>query len=96
MLLSPTSFHDTVLSGSSVQSNLSIRRFYECMIPAMASPGQESESLNSQFVVDSMPAMIQTARPGGYLDHFNQHWLQYVRLPIEDPPGLEMDSSNSS
>ena len=26
------------ISGSSVQSNLSIRKFYECMIPVMTSP----------------------------------------------------------
>jgi hypothetical protein len=42
----------------------------------MASPGRESESLNSQFLVDSMPAMIHTARPDGYLDSFNKRWLE--------------------
>jgi hypothetical protein len=66
------------------------------MIPAMASAGQQSKSLHTQLPVDSIPALIHTARRDGYLDHFNQHWLQYMRLPIEDPPGLEMDSSNSS
>src|SRR5260370_35711479 len=30
------------------------------MIPAMASPGQESESLNVQFLVDSMLARVHT------------------------------------
>jgi hypothetical protein len=65
------------------------------MIPTMASAGQQSKSLNIQLLVDSIPALIHTARRDGYLDYFNQHWLQYVRLPIEDPPGLEMDSSNS-
>ena len=44
----------------------------------MASPGRESESLNSQFLVDSMPAMIHTARPDGYLDYFNKRWLEYL------------------
>jgi len=52
--------------------------FSGCMIRAMASPGQESESLNSQFLVDSMPAMIHTARPDGYLDYFNKRWLEYL------------------
>ena len=33
------------------------------MIPAVAYPGQESESLNVQFLVDSMLAMVRTARP---------------------------------
>jgi hypothetical protein len=84
MLPGPTSFHDTVLSGSSVQSNLSIRKFYECMIPAMASPGQESESLNNQFLVDSRPAMIHTARPGGYLDYFNKRWLECLGVIMYD------------
>src|ERR1700720_1106680 len=48
------------------------------MIRTMASPGQESESLNNQFLVDSMPAMIRTARPDGYLDYFNKRWLEYL------------------
>ena len=46
------------------------------MIRTMASPGQESESLNSQFLVDSMPAMIHAARPDGYLDYLNKRWLE--------------------
>ena len=36
----------------------------------MASPVQESESLNIQFFVDSMLAMVHTASPGGH--HFNR------------------------
>jgi hypothetical protein len=32
--------------------------FSRCMIRTMASSGQESESLNSQFLGDSMPTMI--------------------------------------
>jgi PAS domain-containing protein len=50
----------------------------------MASPGQESESLNSQFLVDSMPAMIHTARPDGYLDYFNKRWLEYLGVIMYD------------
>jgi PAS domain-containing protein len=48
------------------------------MIRTMASTGQKSESLNSQFLVDSMPAMIHTASPDGYLDYFNKRWLEYL------------------
>jgi PAS domain-containing protein len=48
------------------------------MIRTMALPGQESESLNSQFLLDSMPAMIHTARPDGCLDYFNKRWLEYL------------------
>jgi PAS domain-containing protein len=50
----------------------------------MASPGQESESLNSQFLVDSMPAMILAARPDGCLDYFNKRWLEYLGVIMYD------------
>jgi len=59
----------------------------------MASPGQESESLHSQFLVDSMPAMIHTARLDGYLDCFNKRWLEYAVLLVdpEDHPPPTLD-----
>jgi PAS domain-containing protein len=50
----------------------------------MASPGQESDWLNSQFPVDSMREMIHTARPGGYLDYFNRRWLEYLGVIMYD------------
>src|SRR5580704_6182606 len=50
----------------------------------MASPGQESESKHLLGMIDSIPSLIHTARPDGYLDYFNQRWLQYAGLPIED------------
>jgi len=40
--------------------------------------------LNSQFLVDSMPSIIQTAGPGGYLDYFNKRWLEYLGVTIYD------------
>ena len=54
------------------------------MIRTMATPGQESESLNSQFLVASMPAMIDTAGPDGYLDYFNKRWLEYLGVIMYD------------
>jgi PAS domain-containing protein len=54
------------------------------MIRTMASPGQESESLNSQFLVDSMPAMIHSVGPDGYLDYFNKRWLEYLGIMVYD------------
>ena len=50
----------------------------------MASPGQESESWNGQFLVDSMPAMVHTARSDGYLDYFNKRWLEYLGVIMYD------------
>src|SRR6266850_2122566 len=49
----------------------------------MASLGYESEAKNLLRIFDSIPSLIHTARPDGYLDYFNQHWLEYVGLPIE-------------
>jgi PAS domain-containing protein len=57
------------------------------MIPAMASPGQQSESLNVQFLVDSMLAMVHTARPDGHLDYFNKRWLEYLGVTLDDVCG---------
>ena len=40
-----------------------------------------------QELVDSVPALIHTARPDGYIDFFNQRWLEYVGLRSEDLEG---------
>ena len=40
-----------------------------------------------RFVLDTTPAMIHTGRPDGYLDYFNQRWLDYVGLPLEEMQG---------
>jgi PAS domain S-box-containing protein len=50
----------------------------------MASLGHESDSKHPERLIDSIPSLIHTAKPDGYLDYFNQRWLQYVGLPIED------------
>jgi PAS domain S-box-containing protein len=53
----------------------------------MASPGQKSEALNIQLLVDSIPALIHTARPDGYLDYFNKPWLEYLGATLEQVSG---------
>jgi len=40
-----------------------------------------------QELVDSLPALIHTGRPDGYLDFFNRHWLDFVGLRLEDLEG---------
>src|SRR4029453_16631806 len=37
--------------------------------------------------VYSLPALIHTGRPDGYLDFFNQRWLEFVGLRLEDLEG---------
>jgi formate hydrogenlyase transcriptional activator len=50
----------------------------------MASLGHESEPEHLLRILDSIPSLIHTARPDGYFDYFNQRWLDYAGLPIED------------
>src|SRR5258708_3122589 len=57
------------------------------MMRAMASPRQESESLDVQVLVDSIPALIHTARPDGYLDYFNKPWLEYLGVTLDRVAG---------
>jgi len=54
---------------------------------AMASAEQQHESLNIQLLVDSIPALIHTARPDGYLDYFNKPWLEYLGATLEQVSG---------
>jgi PAS domain S-box-containing protein len=53
----------------------------------VASPRPESEPLNIQLLVDSIPALIHTARPDGYLDYFNKPWLEYLGSTLEQVSG---------
>jgi PAS domain-containing protein len=68
-------------------SLLSICGFVGCIMPAMASSGQGSERLNAQLLVDSIPALIHTARPDGYLDYFNKPWLEYLGVALDKLTG---------
>src|SRR6266481_2981054 len=61
--------------------------FSGCIMPAMASAGQGSERLNAQLLVDSIPALIHTARPDGYLDYFNRPWLEYLGVTLDKVTG---------
>jgi len=45
------------------------------------------ESPDLQLVLDSTPALIHTSLPDGYLDFFNQPWLNYVGRSLEDLEG---------
>src|SRR5260370_26972586 len=40
-----------------------------------------------RLVVDTTPALIHTARPDGYVDYFNQRWLEYLGLALQDVCG---------
>jgi formate hydrogenlyase transcriptional activator len=53
----------------------------------MASSGQGSERLDAQLLVDSIPALIHTARPDGYLDYFNKPCLEYLGVTLDKVAG---------
>jgi formate hydrogenlyase transcriptional activator len=57
------------------------------MMHAVASQGQKSEPLNFQLLIDSIPALIHTALPDGYLDYFNLNWLRYVGVSLGELQG---------
>jgi PAS domain S-box-containing protein len=57
------------------------------MMPAMASLEQESTLLDIHLLVDSIPALIHTARPDGYLDYFNKPWLEYLGVTLDKVAG---------
>src|ERR1700691_4175817 len=56
---------------------------------AMASAGQQPGSLNIQLLVDSIPALIHTGMPDGYLDYFNKPWLEYLGATLEQVSGWD-------
>jgi len=43
----------------------------------------EDASLSLRQIIDSSPALLHTARPDGFLDFFNQTWLDYAGEPLE-------------
>jgi PAS domain S-box-containing protein len=61
------------------------------IIPTMASPAHDSDrsglAPDFQLLIDSAPALIHTSLPDGYLDFFNQSWLEYVGLSLEELKG---------
>lgn len=54
---------------------------------AVASQGHKSDPMNFQLLTDSIPALIPTTSPDGYLNPFNQIWLQYVGVSLGDLQG---------
>src|ERR1700746_1468112 len=61
--------------------------YSRCIILRMASAELQSDSSNIQLLVDSIPALIHTARPDGYLDYFNKPWLDYLGATLDDVTG---------
>jgi PAS domain S-box-containing protein len=56
-------------------------------------PVGKIEFADPQLLIDSIPALIHTSLPDGYLDYFNQRWLDYVGLALEHLQGWKWTSS---
>jgi PAS domain-containing protein len=41
------------------------------------------EDVNYRLVVDSTPALVFSARSDGYVDYFNQRWIDTLGVPLE-------------
>src|SRR6266567_4456528 len=59
----------------------------------MSTQGDEFDLADLQLLTDSIPALIHSSLPDGYLDYFNQRWLEYVGVPLEDVQGWEWRAS---
>ena len=62
-------------------------QFSRCIMRAMVQPQRESEPLDIQTLVDSIPSLIHTSRPDGYLDYFNKRWLEYLGVTLDKVAG---------
>jgi PAS domain S-box-containing protein len=64
---------------------------------SMASSGQGSgqpeHTPDLRLVINSTPALIHTGLPDGYLDFFNQTWLNYVGRSLQDLEGWRWTAS---
>ena len=74
-------------NSRTTMGSAAICRFPGCIMAVMASSGQGSERVNAQLLVDSIPALIHTARPDGYLDYFNKPWLEYLGVTLDKVAG---------
>ena len=74
-------------NSRTAMGSAAICRFPGCIMAVMASSGQGSERVNAQLLVDSIPALIHTARPDGYLDYFNKPWLEYLGVTLDKVAG---------
>src|SRR5262244_516803 len=52
-----------------------------------------SSERNLSLMINAIPALIHTARPDGYLDYFNQQWLEYLGCSLVDVEGWKWTAS---
>jgi PAS domain S-box-containing protein len=60
-------------------------------IEEKAEPGlgniERGDMYHFRLALDTIPAMVHTAQPGGSCDYFNQRWLDYLGVSLDDIKG---------
>jgi len=54
---------------------------------ACAEEALHSSQRDLSVMINTIPALIHTSRPDGYLDYFNQKWLEYLGCSLSDVEG---------
>lgn len=49
--------------------------------------GMQASEQRYRYLTDSMPQIIWTARPDGYLDYYNRRWFEYTGMTLEQTEG---------
>jgi PAS domain S-box-containing protein len=63
------------------------KNIMQTMASAAHDPDRPGPAPDFQVLIDSAPALIHTGLPDGYLDFFNQSWLEYLGRSLEDLQG---------
>jgi PAS domain S-box-containing protein len=74
------------------QSRVTSWRCTMCTMGADDHSFVDEQSPSLRQIIDSAPALIHTSRPDGYLDFFNQGWLNFVGQPLEKLLGWKWTS----
>src|ERR1700730_7951108 len=65
--------------------SLAQRSAKEAALQAKAKAAQAEREI--RLVTDTIPALVWRALPNGAVEYFNQRWLTYTDLPLEQAPG---------
>jgi PAS domain S-box-containing protein len=52
----------------------------------------QSSERSLSLIINAIPALIHTTRADGYIDYFNQRWLEYVGCSLNDVEGWKWTS----
>src|ERR1700737_3682808 len=71
-------------NGRAMTDNVPLSATYD-----VATAGADVPASNDQFriAIDTIPGLVWTAQPDGYVDFLNQRWLDYTGLTLEQAIG---------